>query len=75
MDPTKTPGQNWGSGRGRITNRLSLDCDPAIPILARAPTNGKLAMIAPACKHDQVKRFGYNRNGSRRFRCVLCGLR
>lgn len=31
-------------------------------------------MIAPACRHDQVKRFGRNRNGSQRFRCVFCGL-
>ncbi len=30
-------------------------------------------MIAPACQHNQVKRFGRHRNGSQRFRCVLCG--
>ena len=30
-------------------------------------------MIAPYCKHDQVKKFGRNRNGSQRYRCVLCG--
>jgi transposase-like protein/IS1 family transposase len=30
-------------------------------------------VIAPACKHECVKRFGKNRNGSQRFRCGLCG--
>ena len=31
-------------------------------------------MIAPYCRHDQVKKFGRNRNGSQRYRCLLCGL-
>ncbi|MBN2296348.1 MAG: IS1 family transposase [Pirellulales bacterium] len=30
-------------------------------------------MIAPACKHDQTKRHGRDRNGNQRFRCILCG--
>jgi IS1 family transposase len=30
-------------------------------------------MIAPACKHDQVKRHGHDRYGNQRFRCILCG--
>lgn len=30
-------------------------------------------MIAPACRHDQVKRFGRDRNGNQRYRCILCG--
>ena len=30
-------------------------------------------MIAPACRHDQVKRHGHDRNGNQRYRCVLCG--
>jgi transposase-like protein/IS1 family transposase len=30
-------------------------------------------MIAPSCKHNQVKRFGRDRNGNQRHRCVLCG--
>lgn len=31
-------------------------------------------MIAPACKHDQVKRHGHDRQGNQRYRCLLCGL-
>jgi transposase-like protein/IS1 family transposase len=30
-------------------------------------------MVTPSCKHDQVKRFGHDRYGNQRFRCVLCG--
>jgi transposase-like protein/IS1 family transposase len=30
-------------------------------------------MIAPACKHDQTKRFGHDRKGNQRYRCILCG--
>ncbi|MCC6124138.1 MAG: IS1 family transposase [Pirellulales bacterium] len=30
-------------------------------------------MIAPACKHDQVKKHGHDRDGNQRFRCTLCG--
>ena len=30
-------------------------------------------MIAPARRHDQVKRHGHDRHGNQRFRCVLCG--
>jgi transposase-like protein/IS1 family transposase len=30
-------------------------------------------VIAQACTHDQTKKFGKNRNGSQRFRCILCG--
>jgi transposase-like protein len=31
-------------------------------------------MIAPACKHESVKKFGHDRHGNQRFRCLLCGL-
>ena len=33
-------------------------------------------MIAPipsTCQHEQTKRFGHDRKGSQRFRCLLCG--
>jgi transposase-like protein/IS1 family transposase len=30
-------------------------------------------MIAPACQHTTTKRFGRDRNGNQRFRCLLCG--
>lgn len=30
-------------------------------------------MIAPACPHNQVKRFGRDRKGNQRYRCLLCG--
>lgn len=30
-------------------------------------------MITPACRHDQVKRHGRDRNGNQWYRCVLCG--
>ena len=30
-------------------------------------------MIAPACQHTETKRFGHDRNGNQRFRCILCG--
>lgn len=31
-------------------------------------------MIAPACRHENVKRFGHDRHGHQRFRCKDCGL-
>ena len=30
-------------------------------------------MIAPACRHEQVKKHGHDRYGNQRFRCILCG--
>jgi transposase-like protein/IS1 family transposase len=30
-------------------------------------------MIAPACQHTHAKKFGRDRNGNQRFRCILCG--
>ena len=30
-------------------------------------------MIATSCQHNQTKKFGRDRNGNQRFRCVLCG--
>ena len=30
-------------------------------------------MIAPSCQHDQSKRYGHDRKGNQRFRCILCG--
>jgi transposase-like protein/IS1 family transposase len=30
-------------------------------------------MIAPACRHNAVKRHGKDRYGNQRFRCILCG--
>jgi hypothetical protein len=56
MNPTKTPGQDANPDRGRITNRLSLECDPHNPILARAQRKGNLAMsnILPREKQIEV---------------------
>jgi len=30
-------------------------------------------MIAPSCSHSKAKRFGRDRKGNQRFRCLLCG--
>jgi transposase-like protein/IS1 family transposase len=30
-------------------------------------------MIAPACKHDQTRKFGKDRKGNPRVQCALCG--
>jgi len=30
-------------------------------------------MIAPACKHERVKKCGHDGIGNQRFRCLLCG--
>lgn len=30
-------------------------------------------MIAPSCPHEKKQRFGRDRHGSQRYRCVLCG--
>ncbi len=30
-------------------------------------------MIVPACRHERVKRFGHDRHGNQRYRCVDCG--
>ena len=30
-------------------------------------------MIAPACRHNVVKRHGKDRYGNQRYRCILCG--
>lgn len=30
-------------------------------------------MIAPICRHEQVKKHGKNRNGTQRVRCLQCG--
>jgi hypothetical protein len=32
-------------------------------------------MIVSACKHELIKKFGKNRNGTPRVRCTLCGKR
>jgi IS1 family transposase len=31
-------------------------------------------MIAPACPHKDRKRFGHDRHGNQRYRCLLCGV-
>jgi transposase-like protein len=30
-------------------------------------------MIAPICRHEQVKKHGKNRNGTQPARCLQCG--
>ncbi|MEN6366098.1 MAG: hypothetical protein ABFC88_04725, partial [Thermoguttaceae bacterium] len=30
-------------------------------------------MIAPACRHEHVKKYGKDRYGNQRFHCLICG--
>ena len=73
MAPAKNSGKDGNPNQGVNQKRLSPESGLDNHILARTPEKGNLAAIAPACKHDQVKRHGHD--PLRQPAVPMCSLR